>query len=98
MKRSSAETKWLPRRRAGQMVWLMMRRVLTQLAIGLIIGIAGAFGVGRVLRSLLVQTGATDPVTLAGVAIVLSSASIVACVLPAYRATRLDPVAALPYE
>ena len=83
---------------SGEVVWLIMRRVLTQLAIGLINGIAGAFGVGRVLRSLLVQTGSTDPVTLAGVAVVLLSVSVVACVRPAYRATRLDPVAALRDE
>jgi putative ABC transport system permease protein len=83
---------------SGQVVWLIMRRVLMQLAIGLVLGIAGAFGVGRVLRSLLVQTSSTDPVTLTGVAIVLVGASIVACVRPAYRATRLDPVAALRYD
>jgi predicted permease len=79
----------------GQVVWLIMRRVLMQIAIGLTLGIAGAFGVGRVLSSLLVQTSATDPVTLTGVAIVLLGASIVACVRPAYRATKLDPVVAL---
>jgi putative ABC transport system permease protein len=83
---------------SGQVVWLIMRRVLVQLAIGLVLGIAGAFGVGRVLRSLLVQTSSTDPVTLAGVAMVLLGVSIVACVRPAHRATRLDPVAALRYD
>ena len=80
---------------SGQVVWLIMRRVLVQLAIGLVLGIAGAVGVGRVLRSLLVQTSSTDPVTLTGIAIVLLGASIIACARPAYRATRLDPVAAL---
>jgi putative ABC transport system permease protein len=84
--------------RSGEVIWLIMRRVLMQLAIGLITGIAGAVGVGRVLRSVLVQTGATDPVTLAGVAVVLLSVSVVSCVRPAYRATRLDPVAALRNE
>ena len=83
---------------SGQVVWLITRRVLAQLAIGLIGGMAGAFAVGRVLGSLLVQTGSTDPVTLGGVVVVLVSASIVACVGPAYRATRLDPVAALRHE
>ena len=83
---------------SGQVVWLIMRRVLVQLAIGLVLGIAGAFGVGRVLRSLLVQTSSTDPLTLAGVAMVLLGVSIGACVRPAYRATRLDPVAALRYD
>jgi hypothetical protein len=80
---------------SGQVVWLILRRVLVQLAIGLGLGIAGAFAVGQVLRSFLVQTSATDPVTLAGVAMVLLGVSIVACVRPAYRATRLDPVVAL---
>jgi len=84
--------------RSGQVVWMIMRRVLTQLAIGLIMGLAGAFAVGRVLRSLLVQTGSTDPVTLAGVAVILLSVSVVSCLRPAYRATRLDPVAALRNE
>jgi putative ABC transport system permease protein len=80
---------------SGQVVWLVMRRVLVQLAIGLALGVAGAFGVGRVLRSLLVQTSSTDPVTLTAVALVLVGTSIVACVRPAYHATRLDPMAAL---
>jgi putative ABC transport system permease protein len=84
--------------RSGEVVWLIMQRVLTQLAIGLIIGIAGAVGVGRVLRSVLVQTGSMDPATLVGVAVVLLSVSIVSCVRPAYRATHLDPVAALRNE
>ena len=83
---------------SGQVVWLIMRRVLVQLAIGLVLGTAGAFGVGRVLRSLLVQTSSTDPLTLAGVAMVLVGVSIGACLRPAYRATRLDPVAALRYD
>jgi predicted permease len=84
--------------RSGQVVWLVLRRVVVQLAIGLIIGMAGAFAVGRLLRSLLVQTGPTDPVTLGGIAAVLVSVSILACIRPAYRATRLDPVSALRYE
>ena len=46
------------------MLWLVLRRALIQLAIGLPIGIAGAFGVGKILQSLLVQTAAGDPLTL----------------------------------
>ena len=56
---------------AQQVRWLILRRGLIQLAIGLTIGLAGAFGVGRLLRSLLVQTGPTDPVTLGGITLLL---------------------------
>ena len=49
---------------ARQVQWLILRRSLVQLAIGLGIGIGGAFGVGRLLDSVLVQTGSRDPVTL----------------------------------
>lgn len=83
---------------SGEVVWLIMRRVLVHLAIGLPIGVAGAFGVGRVLRSLLVQTSSSDAVTLAAITALLVIVSIAACLRPAYRATRLDPVTALRYE
>jgi putative ABC transport system permease protein len=83
---------------SDQVVWLVMRRVIAQLAIGLMIGIAGAFAVARVLSSVVVQTSGTEPTTLAGVALLLIGVSIVACLRPAYRATKLDPLAALRYE
>jgi putative ABC transport system permease protein len=83
---------------SDQVVWLVMRRVLAQLAIGLVIGIAGAFAIARVLSSVVLQTGGTESTTLAGVALLLIGVSIVACLRPAYRATRLDPLAALRYE
>ena len=81
-----------------QVLWLVLRRGLVQLAIGLPIGIAGAFGVGRILQSLLVQTSARDPLTIAAIAVLMVAVSIAACYWPARRATRLDPVAALRYE
>jgi putative ABC transport system permease protein len=84
--------------RSGEVVWLIMCRVLTQLAIGLVIGMAGAFAVGRIIRSLLVQTSSADPVTLAIVAAMLVGVSIAASIRPASRATRLDPVAALRHD
>jgi putative ABC transport system permease protein len=83
---------------SDQVVWLVMRRVIAQLAIGLMIGIAGAFAVARVLSSVVLQTSGTEPTTLAGVALLLIGVSIVACLRPAYRATKLDPLAALRYE
>jgi len=81
-----------------QVMWLVLKRSLVQLAVGLPIGIAGAFGVGRLLQSLLVQTSARDPVTLVGIALMMIGVSLAACFWPARRATRLDPVVALRYD
>ena len=71
---------------------------MIQLAIGLAIGLAGAFGVGRLLQSRLVQTGPTDPVTLASITFLLVAVGVTACLRPARQATRLNPVTALRYE
>ena len=82
----------------GQVLWLVLRQGLMQLAIGLPIGLAGAFGVGRLLQSVLVQTSPTDPVTLVSIVAVLVGAAMLACLWPARRAAHLDPSAALRYE
>jgi len=81
-----------------QVLWLVLRRSLLQLAIGLPLGVAGAFGVGRLLQSLLVQTSSRDPLTIAVIALVMIVVSVAACFWPARKATRLDPVMALRYE
>jgi predicted permease len=82
----------------GQVVWLFLRRGALQLAVGLTIGIAGAFGVGRLLQSFLVQTSPRDPVTLISIVALMTVVAIAACVVPARRATRVDPLHALRYE
>jgi putative ABC transport system permease protein len=83
---------------ARQVSWLILRRGLIQLAIGLVFGLAGAFGVGRLLKSLLFQTGSADPITLASITLLLIAVAISACLWPAWQATRLNPVTALRYE
>jgi putative ABC transport system permease protein len=80
---------------SAQVLWLVMRRALVQLAIGLPIGVAGAFAVGRLLQSVLAQTNGRDPMTVAAIALLMAAVSMAACFWPARRATRLDPVAAL---
>jgi ABC-type antimicrobial peptide transport system permease subunit len=81
-----------------QVWWLILRRGLVHLSIGLAIGLAGAFAVGRLLRSLLFQTSPADPVTLIAITALLAGVSIAACLWPARQASRLDPVTALRYE
>jgi putative ABC transport system permease protein len=83
---------------APQVWWLIARRALIQLAIGLVIGMPGAFGVGKLLNSLLVQTSSSDPTTLISIALMLIVVAVAACYWPARRATRLDPLVALRYE
>ncbi|MBI4477987.1 MAG: FtsX-like permease family protein, partial [Acidobacteria bacterium] len=82
----------------GHVSWSVLHRGLVQLVIGVAIGLAGAYGVGNLLEDLLVQTQPSDPMTLATITVVLAVVSTMACLLPARRATRLDPVAALRAE
>jgi putative ABC transport system permease protein len=63
--------------------------------VGIFIGLAGAVIAARALGHLLYDVTATDPVTLAGVAVLLSAVALLAAYLPARRAARLDPVVAL---
>jgi ABC-type antimicrobial peptide transport system permease subunit len=79
----------------SEVLWLFLRRALRNVAIGLAIGLAGAIAVGGALQGALVDVRANHPLTLAAVAAFLVAISLAAAVLPARRASRLDPVAAL---
>ena len=81
-----------------QVTWLVLRRALIQLSIGLPIGLLGAVFVGWALQSLVVQTSPIDPATLGTIVAVLVVVAVVACVVPAQRAARLDPMAAFRVE
>jgi putative ABC transport system permease protein len=72
--------------------------VLGHLAIGIPIGLVGAYGVGTVLQSLLVETGPRDPVTLGAIVLIMCTVAVLACLWPARAAARLDPVTALRVE
>ncbi len=76
-------------------VGLVLRQGARQLGLGLALGLAGAFGLSRVLEALLVQVTPTDPVTFVTVTVLLAGCALVACMVPALRASRVSPVEAL---
>ena len=84
--------------KSGQVIWLFLKRSLVQLVIGLAIGLAAALALGRVLQEFLVQTSSRDPVTLVAIVALLVLVAVAACLGPARRATRLDPLHALRHE
>ena len=79
---------------AQQVWWLILRRGLVQLGVGLVIGLAGAVGIGKILQSTLVQTSATDPATLGSIVAVLTAVALAACFWPARGAFTLDSTTA----
>jgi ABC-type antimicrobial peptide transport system permease subunit len=82
----------------GAVVWMVLRRVLILAAVGLAISVPAALGAFQLVKSLLFGTQPNDPGTLALAGGVLLSAAILAGYVPARRASRIDPLAALRHE
>ena len=79
----------------GDVMGMVLRQGLTLAGLGAILGLAGAFALARALQSLLYGIGITDPVSYIGAMAVLVLAVLLACALPAWRASRVDPMVAL---
>jgi ABC-type antimicrobial peptide transport system permease subunit len=84
--------------KSSQIGWLVLRRVLTQLSFGLVIGIAGTFAFDRTFNQSTAQAEAIrmiDPAALVLIIVSIIVVAVVACVVPIRRATTLDPVETL---
>jgi putative ABC transport system permease protein len=84
--------------RPRDIVWLVLRQTVGLVAAGLAAGLVGSLLLTRLLQKLLYGVGPRDLATLAGAAVVLAAAGILAAVLPARRAVRVDPITALRGE
>jgi putative ABC transport system permease protein len=82
----------------GNLLGLVMRRGLLLTFSGVILGLTGAVALTRVMRGLLFDTSATDPLTFAVIASLLTVISLLACYLPARTATKINPLEALRSE
>jgi len=77
---------------------LFIKQGMAVVLLGLGLGLLGAFALTRVMRGLLFNVGAADPLTFASVALLLSLIALLACYLPARRAARIDALLALRHE
>jgi putative ABC transport system permease protein len=84
--------------RAGDLLRMVVGRAMALAAGGLAVGLLASFVLTRLLSGLLYGVSATDPLTFAGVACLLATVALLASLIPARRAARVDPIVALREE
>ena len=82
----------------GDVLGMVLRQGMLLVAVGMVTGLIAALAVGRLMRSLLFNVSPTDPATFVTIVILLCAVALLACWLPARRATRTNPMEALRYE
>jgi len=83
---------------AGDVVGMVIRHGLRLAAIGLGLGLAGAFGITRLMTAMLYAVRPTDPLVFGGVTVALMAVAVAASVVPSVRISRIRPANALRYE
>jgi ABC-type antimicrobial peptide transport system permease subunit len=84
--------------KASNVTSMVVSHGLTLTGIGVALGLVGAWGATRALRTALYGVNATDPITFASVAALLTLVALAACTIPAWRASRVDPIVVLREE
>ena len=79
-------------------VWLFLRKGLVQIALALAIGLPTAIALGAIAQLRLVEIEPNDPVTMVGITVVLAVVALISCVVPARKASKVDPLIALRAE
>jgi len=83
---------------AGNIIGMILQQGLRLAAAGIAIGLAAGLALSRLMVNLLFGVSAHDPAVFAFAPMVLAAAAVVACIVPAYRGSRVDPLIALHYE
>ena len=83
---------------ARDVLKLLVKQGMKPAIAGILIGFGGALALTRLMRSLLFEVNPTDPLTFTGIAVLLIIVALLACWIPARRATKVDPMIALRYE
>ncbi|HJQ22317.1 MAG TPA: ABC transporter permease [Blastocatellia bacterium] len=84
--------------KSRDILWLVLKRGMGLALLGLAIGLAASFALTRLMQSLLFEVSASDPLVFALIALLLAGVALAACIIPARRAMKIDPMVALRYE